>query len=72
MPRPAWPQARVRLYLNGTSAQSISGTQAFKTLNFVSNNSAGITLNNDLSVSGIHTFYRGHYHLFRHTQLPHL
>jgi hypothetical protein len=47
------------LYLNGTSAQSVSGAQPFKTFNFVSNNSAGITLNNDLSVSGTHTFTLG-------------
>jgi len=47
------------LYLNGTSAQSVSGAQPFKTFNFVSNNSAGITLNNDLGISGTHTFTSG-------------
>ncbi len=47
------------LYLNGSSAQSVSGTQVFKTFNFVSNNSAGITLNNDLDISGAHTFTSG-------------
>jgi len=47
------------LHLNGASAQSVSGAQPFKTFNFVSNNSAGITLNNDLSVSGTHTFTSG-------------
>lgn len=47
------------LYLNGASAQSVGGTQPFKTFNFVSNNSAGITLNNDLDISGTHTFTAG-------------
>ncbi len=47
------------LYLNGTSAQTVSGTQTFKTYNFFSNNAAGITLNNNLSVAGIHTFSSG-------------
>lgn len=47
------------LYLNGSSAQSVAGTQSFRTLNFVSNNAAGITLNNNLSVSGAHTFTTG-------------
>ena len=47
------------LNLNGTSAQSVSGTQVFKTFNLVTNNSAGITLNNDLDVSGTHTFSSG-------------
>jgi len=47
------------LYLNGTSAQTVSGSQPFKTYNFVSNNSSGITLNNNLSVSGTHTFTSG-------------
>ena len=48
-----------KLYLNGSSAQTVGGSQIFKTYNFVSNNSAGITLNNDLSVSGAHTFTAG-------------
>ena len=46
-------------YLNGTSAQSVDGAQTFKTYNLQTNNSAGITLNNNLSVSGIHTFSAG-------------
>ena len=48
-----------KLYLNGSSAQTVSGSQIFKTYDFVSNNSAGITLNNDLSVTGTHTFSAG-------------
>lgn len=47
------------LYLNGSSAQSVNGTQTFKTYNLVTNNAAGITLNNNLSVSGVHTYTAG-------------
>ncbi|MBA2745124.1 MAG: hypothetical protein H0U44_02760, partial [Flavisolibacter sp.] len=47
------------LYLNGTVAQSVSGGQLFKTYNLVSNNTAGITLNNNLSVSNVHTYTAG-------------
>jgi len=47
------------LYLNGGSAQSVGGGQPFKTYNMVTNNSAGITLNANLSVSGAHTFTSG-------------
>jgi hypothetical protein len=47
------------LYLNGSTAQAVNGGQAFKTQNFVSNNVAGITLNNNLNISGFHTFITG-------------
>ncbi len=47
------------LRLIGTTAQQINGTQTFKTYNLVTNNAAGFTLNNDLSVSGTHTFTDG-------------
>jgi len=47
------------LYLNGSTAQSVNGSQAFKTYNFVSDNTAGITLNNNLNVSSTHTFTNG-------------
>lgn len=47
------------LYLNGTAAQAIGGTQAFRTYHLNTNNTAGITLNNNLSVSGVHTFTNG-------------
>lgn len=47
------------LYLNGTTAQAINGTQVFKTFNLVTNNAAGITLNNNLSTSGAHTYIAG-------------
>lgn len=47
------------LYLNGSGTQTVSGTQVFKTFNLQTNNSGGFTLNNDLSVSGVHTFSSG-------------
>lgn len=47
------------LYLNGSSTQTVSGSQDFKTYDLVTNNSAGITLNNNLSVAGSHTFSNG-------------
>ncbi|MFT3935863.1 MAG: T9SS type A sorting domain-containing protein [Chitinophagaceae bacterium] len=47
------------LYLNGTALQTLSGSQLFRTFNLVTNNSSGFTLNNDLSVSGAHTFTAG-------------
>ena len=45
--------------LNGTSAQTINGSQPFKTYNLTTNNTAGITLNNNLSIAGAHTFSNG-------------
>lgn len=50
------------LYLNGTSAQAIAGSAVLKTSNLVTDNSAGITLNNDLSVGGAHTYTAGLVH----------
>jgi len=47
------------LYLNGSIAQIVNGLQVFKTYNLTTNNSNGITLNNNLSVSGAHTFTAG-------------
>ena len=47
------------LELNGTSAQTISGSQAFKTYNLTTNNAAGITLNNNLSIGNAHAFIAG-------------
>ncbi len=47
------------LYLNGTAAQTIGGGQVFKTWHLKTNNTAGITLSSDLSVSGVHTFING-------------
>jgi hypothetical protein len=47
------------LYLNGSAAQTINGSQDFKTYNLITNNAAGLILNNDLCVSGVHTFTAG-------------
>jgi hypothetical protein len=47
------------LYLNGSIAQAVNGSQPFKTYNLNTNNGAGITLNNNLNVSGTHTFAGG-------------
>lgn len=47
------------LYLTGSSVQAINGTQALKTYNLVTNNASGINLNNNLSVSGVHTYTAG-------------
>lgn len=47
------------LHLNGSTAQTVSGAEPFKTFGLVSNNSAGITLNANLSVADVHTFTSG-------------
>lgn len=47
------------LYLDGTSSQIVAGSQTFKTYHLNTSNNAGITLNSNLSVSGIHTFANG-------------
>jgi len=47
------------LHLNGSSVQPVNGTQVFRTNDLVTDNSAGITLNNNLSVAGVHTFTNG-------------
>jgi hypothetical protein len=47
------------LLLSGTATQTLDGTQPFKTFNLTTNNSAGITLNNNLDVNGAHTFISG-------------
>lgn len=47
------------LYLNGGSAQAVNGSQPFRTFDLVSDNASGMTLNNNLHVSGAHTFTNG-------------
>jgi len=47
------------LYLNGSATQTVNGSQPLKTFNFETDNNAGITLNNNLSVGGLHTFTNG-------------
>lgn len=48
------------LYLNGSVAQTVGGSQPFKTFDLFTDNSLGITLNNNLDVNGTHTFMNGH------------
>ena len=59
---PAMSAGTGTLYLNGAAAQALNGTQVFKTNNLVTDNSSGITLNNDLSVGGAHTYTTGFIH----------
>lgn len=47
------------LFLNGTTAQALSGAEPFHTFHLSSDNSSGITLNANLTVSGTHTFVSG-------------
>ena len=47
------------VYLNGTVVQSINGSATFKVNNLITDNISGIILNNNLSVSGAHTFSNG-------------
>ncbi len=47
------------LYLNGTAMQTVLGSQVFKTYKLTTDNTAGFTLNNDLSVSNLHTYTNG-------------
>lgn len=47
------------LYLDGSVSQLLTGSATIKTYHLVTDNSAGITLNNDLSVGGNHSFVNG-------------
>lgn len=47
------------LNLDGTSAQTVNGSEVFRAYNLNTNNISGITLNNDLSISAVHTFTSG-------------
>ncbi|MGC4036105.1 MAG: T9SS type A sorting domain-containing protein [Chitinophagaceae bacterium] len=47
------------LYLSGSATQTVSGSQTFKTYNLTTNNAAGITLNNNLSVANSHVYTSG-------------
>lgn len=53
------PTGAGSLYLNGSSAQTVAGAQPFKTYNLTTDNTGGVVLNNDLDVSGSHTFTNG-------------
>lgn len=50
------------LYLNGSAAQTVNGSAVMRTSNLVTDNAAGITLNNDLSIGSVHTFTNGLIH----------
>jgi len=47
------------LYLNGSNAQSVAGSQPVKAYNLTTDNANGITLNTNLHVANIHTFSNG-------------
>ncbi|MBL0270683.1 MAG: hypothetical protein IPP99_18965 [Chitinophagaceae bacterium] len=47
------------LYIDGSAAQQLTGSATLKTYHLVTDNSSGITLNNDLSVGGNHNFVNG-------------
>lgn len=47
------------LFLNGSTIQNINGSQPMKTYHLTTDNSTGIILNNNLHVSGVHTFSAG-------------
>lgn len=55
----AMPAGTGTLLLNGTAMQNINGSQPFKTYNLVTDNAAGFTLNNNLSVANLHTYTNG-------------
>jgi hypothetical protein len=55
----AMPAGTGTWYLEGNSAQTVSGAASLRVYNLVTNNSGGIILNTDLSVSGAHTFTAG-------------
>lgn len=57
--QPAMTTGSGVLHLNGASAQAVNGTQAFNTYQLVTDNTAGVTLNNNLSVANVHTFANG-------------
>ncbi|RYF83844.1 MAG: hypothetical protein EON98_09900, partial [Chitinophagaceae bacterium] len=57
--QPAMNAGSGTLYFNGSVLQTVSGTQAFKTYNLVTNNASAVVLNTDLVVSGVHTFTNG-------------
>ncbi|HUP10962.1 MAG TPA: hypothetical protein VM187_02075, partial [Niastella sp.] len=57
--QPAMTPGSGILYVNGNTAQAVNGAQTLKTYQLVTNNAAGISLNNNLSVANVHTFTNG-------------
>jgi hypothetical protein len=50
------------LHINGSSSQTLNGSAELRTYDLVTDNSNGITLNNNLSIAGTHTFTNGLIH----------
>lgn len=57
--QPSMSAGNGSLHLDGSINQVIGGSQPFRAFNLVSNNGSGILLNNDLHISGVHTFTSG-------------
>ena len=57
--QPDMPLGNGTLFLNGNTLQIIGGTKPFRTFNLVTDNKAGIALNTNLHVSGVHHFANG-------------
>jgi hypothetical protein len=57
--QPSMTAGNGTLYLDGTSSQAVAGAQAFRTNHLNTDNAAGIVLNNNLAVAGVHTFTNG-------------
>ncbi|MEO6315733.1 MAG: T9SS type A sorting domain-containing protein [Chitinophagaceae bacterium] len=57
--QPAMTPGTGTLILTGTATQVLSGTHPVSTFNLFTGNAAGILLNTDLEVSGLHTFTSG-------------
>ena len=56
---PDMPVGGGTLYLNGNVLQIVGGTEPFRTFNLVTDNKAGIILNANLHVNGVHAFSNG-------------
>jgi hypothetical protein len=57
--QPDLPIGSGTLYLKGSSVQIVGGSQPFRAFNLVTDNKAGIILNTNLHVSGVHSFTNG-------------
>jgi len=57
--QPDMPAGSGTLYLIGSTLQIVGGTKPFRTFNLVTDNRAGIALNTNLQVSGVHSFVNG-------------
>jgi hypothetical protein len=55
----AVPVGAGTLIMVGSAQQMVAGAQPFRTFNLITDNTSGILLNNNLSISGTHTFTNG-------------